>query len=369
MASWASILQQVGTPLQLAALFLLLASAVTRGLAKSGKWRSSPAITQSIINRVFAAAIIALVLGIGASLVAPLLSRVGGDQDFHGVVLSTVGEPVPLATVDLIPIGEWTTNALGQFNPTLSSSQRRKEYKLQIKADNFESAELTETDAEMLSGVEIRLKPVPPELIKELDSKLFIAQIFGMPVVVPNLRLRNSDKITVWINEISGRLSSSESSFTLQPMTWTINNPFNWFAPVTGNFPIPAGMDLDLRIGMISTANYASMINKINSLPEYSTQQPCLQKANGSMDPLSEDAYEMLNTYATKHFAWKEGVWHYQMTVKWGQQTRSFDRDFTLSGSDVERLRASVALARQCMGVNWLLPLVQDGDLANFIVK
>ncbi len=166
MASWASILQQVGTPLQLAALFLLLAAAVTQGLAKSGKWKSSPAITRSIINRVFAGAVIALVLGIGAPLVAPLLSRVGGDQDFHGVVLSTEGEPVSLATVDLIPIGEWTTNALGQFNPTLSTSQRRKEYKLQIKANNFESTELAKTDAEMLAGVEIRLKPVLPELIK-----------------------------------------------------------------------------------------------------------------------------------------------------------------------------------------------------------
>jgi len=369
MASWASILQQVGTPLQLAALFLLLAAAVTQGLAKSGKWKSSPAITRSIINRVFAGAVIALVLGIGAPLVAPLLSRVGGDQDFHGVVLSTEGEPVSLATVDLIPIGEWTTNALGQFNPTLSTSQRRKEYKLQIKANNFESTELTKTDAEMLAGVEIRLKPVLPELIKELDSKLFIAQIFGMPVVVPNLRLRNSETSTVWITEISGGLSSNQSSFTLQPMTWTINSPFNWFAPVAGNIPIPAGTDLDLRIGMISTANYSSVINQINSLPEYSSQQPCVQKANGSMDPLSESAYETINTYATKHFGWKEGEWHYQMTVKWGQQTRSFNRDFTLSGSDVERLRASLALARQCMGVNWLLPLVQDGDLANFLSK
>ena len=198
---------------------------------------------------------------------------------------------------------------------------------------------------------------------------MFIAQIFGMPVVVPNLRLRNSETSTVWITEISGGLSSNQSAFTLQPMTWTINSPFSWFAPVAGNIPIPAGTDLDLRIGMISTANYSSVINQINSLPEYSSQQPCVQKANGSMDPLSESAYETINTYATKHFGWKEGEWHYQMTVKWGQQTRSFNRDFTLSGSDVERLRASLALARQCMGVNWLLPLVQDGDLANFLSK
>lgn len=370
MNSWASILQQVGTPLQLAALCLLLIAWIARSLVKAGKWKPSAAITRLIVDRVFAAAIVAVVLAVVASLAAPIVSRMGGDQEFRGVVLSTTGEPVPFATVFVIPLGQWTTNALGQYTATIPRSQRQNEYKLQIAAPNYERVELSKSDADLAAGVEIRLKPAPPpELIKELDPTLLVGQIYGMPFVVPNLQMRNNEQATIWISEVNATLSGAGSLFTLQPMTWTINSPFNGFLPITGNIPIPVATDLDLRIAMISTANYSSLLGRINALPEYKSQQPCIFKTNGSVDPLSDGAFELVNDYATSHFAWKPGDWRFQMTVKWGQQVRSFDRTFTLSASEVERLRASIPLARQCMGVSWQQPLAQDGDAANFLTK
>ncbi len=108
---------------------------------------------------------------------------------------------------------------------------------------------------------------------------------------------------------------------------------------------------------------------RVNALPEYKSQHPCVFKTDGSTDPLSEDAYQLVSDYATSYFAWKPGDWRFQMTVKWGQQMRTFDRTFTLSANEVERLRASIPLARQCMGVSWQYPLAQDGDLANFLSK
>jgi hypothetical protein len=114
---------------------------------------------------------------------------------------------------------------------------------------------------------------------------------------------------------------------------------------------------------------YSGLLGRVTALPENKSQQPCIFKTDGSVDPLSADAYQLVNDYATNHFAWKPGDWRFQMTVKWGQQMRTFDRSFTLSASEVERLRASIPLARQCMGVSWQLPLAQDGDLANFPSK
>lgn len=370
MSSWASILQQVGTPLQLAALFLLLAAWIARSLVKAGRWKPSNAIARLIIDRIFAGAIVAVVLGIAASLLAPVLARLGSDQEFRGVVLSTTGEPIPLATVDVFPLGQWTTNGLGQFTATIPRSQTQKQYKLQITAPNYQQVELSESNADLAAGVEIRLKPAPPpELIKELDPALLVGQIYGMPFVVPNLRIRNNEQATAWISEVNATLTGSGSSFTLQPMTWTINSPFNGFLPITGNIPIPVATDLDLRIAMISQANYSGLLGRVNALPEYKSQLPCVFKTNGSVDPLSQDAYQLVDDYATSHFAWKPGDWRFHLTVKWGQQARIFDRAFTLSADEVERLRASIPLARQCMGVSWQLPLAQDGDLANFLSK
>jgi hypothetical protein len=370
MSSWAAILQQVGTPLQLAALFLLLTGWIARSLVKAGRWKPSTAIARLIIDRVFAGAIVAVVLGTAASLLAPFLARLGSDQEFRGVVLSTTGEPIPFATVDVFPLGQWTTNALGQFTATIPRSQTQSQYKLQIKAPNYEQVELSNSSADLAAGVEIRLKPTPPpELIKELDPTLLVGQIYGMPFLVPNLRIRNNEQATVWISELSATLAGNGASFTLQPMTWTINSPFNGFLPITGNIPIPVATDLDLRIAMISSANYSGLLGRITALPEYKSQQPCILQTNGSIDPLSQDAYQLVSDYATSHFAWKPGDWRFQMTVKWGQQARTFDRTFALSASEVERLRASIPLARQCMGVSWQLPLAQDGDLANFLSK
>jgi len=370
MSSWASILQQVGTPLQLAALFLLLVAWIAQSLVKAGQWSPSSAIARLIIERVFAGAIIAVVLGIAASLLAPVLARLGSDQEFRGVVLSTTGEHIPFATVDVFPLGQWTTNGLGQFTATIPRSQTQKQYKLQITAPNYEQIELSKSNADLAAGVEIRLKPAPPpELVKELDPTLLVGQIYGMPFLVPNLRIRNSEQATAWISELSATLDGNGSSFTLQPMTWTINSPFSGFVPIMGNIPIPVALDLDLRIAMISNANYSALQGRITALPEYRSQQPCSFKTDGGIDPLSEDGYKLVSDYATSHFAWKPGDWRLRMTVKWGQQMRTFDRTFTLSASEVERLRASISLARQCMGVGWQYPLAQDGDLANFLSK
>jgi hypothetical protein len=116
----AAILQQIGTPLQLATLFLLLVAGLARLAVRSGAWKPSPTTTRLVVDRIFQAAIAALVLGVASQALAPALDRwLNGDETFHGAVLSTTGEPVAGATVDLIGIGSAPTNALGQFDITV----------------------------------------------------------------------------------------------------------------------------------------------------------------------------------------------------------------------------------------------------------
>jgi hypothetical protein len=133
-----TILQHVGTALQLVALFLLLLAGIARLLVRSGKWNASPATTRLVIDRVFEAAVAALIVGVASPAIGPVLDRwLNGDQTFHGSVLSDGGDPVGNASVNLITVGTAMTNAEGLFEITVPRNRVLREYKIQVKASGY----------------------------------------------------------------------------------------------------------------------------------------------------------------------------------------------------------------------------------------
>jgi hypothetical protein len=228
---------------------------------------------------------------------------------------------------------------------------------------------VTKSGAEM-KNVEIRLTPAPPrELLKELESPLFIGQYFGVPFVVATLRVENGGSSLASINEIRGELTGKDASFLLSPTYWTILNPFGPFYPVTGPFPIPAALNLDLRVVMTTGANFANLSRQAAALPEYRSQSPCAPKSNGAADPMTANGFQIVKAFAEEHFGWRDGDWHLRLDVTAGDERKTFERDFALSGGEVERLRASIALLQQCLAANMTAPLAQDAGIANFLSK
>jgi hypothetical protein len=366
----ASIIEQIGTPLQLTALFLLLVFGVLRLLVRSGKWKPSAAMNRLVINRIFQTAIVALVAGVLSSTLGPSFDRwMNGGAIFHGAVLSTTGDPIAGATINLITIATVTTNGVGQFDITVPADRVLKEYKLQVKAPGYETpAVMTKSAAEM-KNVEIRLTSAPPELVKALAPPLFVGQYFGNPFVLVSLRVENAGTSITTINEIRGTLVGKDASFVLSPAFWTIVSPFGPFAPVMGPFPIPAGTKPDIRVVMMPGMNFSQLYSKVGALPEYKLQPPCVQKFNGAVDPMTAEAYEISKAFADERFAWREGEWHLKVDVVAENQARTFQRDFTLSSVEVDRLRASIALLRQCLSATAAAPLAQDSGMANFLEK
>jgi hypothetical protein len=366
----ASIIQHIGTPLQLIALFLLLIFGVLRILIRAGKLNPSAATNRLVINRIFQTAIVALVVGVLSTTFAPSIDRwMSGGEVFHGAVLSTTGDPIAGATINLITIATVLTNGVGQFDITVPHDRILKEYKLQIKAPGYETPAVITKNATEMKNVEIRLTPAPPELVKALAPPLFVGQYFGNPFALVSLRVENIGSSITTINEIRGTLVSKDASFVLSPTHWTIVNTFGPFSPVMGPFPILAGAKLDLRVVMMPGVNFASLYSKVGALPEYKLQPPCVPKFNGSVEPMSDDAYEISKAFADEHFVWREGEWHLKLEVVAENQARTFQRDFSLSSSDVDRLRASIALLKQCLSVNTTAPLAQDSGIANFLEK
>jgi hypothetical protein len=366
----AAILQQIGTPLQLTALFLLLVAGIAQLLVRLGAWKPSPGTTRLVIDRIFQAAVAAFVLGVASQAIAPALDRwLNGDETFHGAVLSTTGEPIAGATVDLIAIGSALTNALGQFDITVSRNRVLKAYKLEVRAPGYAPLLVLTKSATEMKNVEIRLTPAPPELVKALEPTLFVGQYYGVPFVVVTLRVENAAASLASINEIRGELSGKDASFTLSPAYWTIVSPFGPFAPVPGALPIPSGINLDLRVVMMTGVNFANLTPQVAELPEYRSQQPCARKPNGAVDPMTDGAFQIVKAFAEEHFAWRDGDWRLRLDVTAGAETKTFERLFALSSGEIGRLRASIALLRQCLSVNMTAPLAQDGGVANFVSK
>jgi hypothetical protein len=366
----ASILQHIGTSLQLAALFLLLVAGIARLLVRTGKLKLSATNTKLVIDRIFQAAIAAMIIGVASPAIAPVINRwLNGDETFHGAVLSKNGDPIPNATINLITVGTVTTNAVGLFDITVPRNRILAEYKLQVKAPAYETSPvLTKTPAEM-KDVEITLNPITQELVKTLETPLMLGQFFGVPFIVVTLRVENTSQATILITDIRGQLSNDKDSFILSPVSWTIVNPFGPFGPVAGPFPIFAGANLDLRVVMMITANFGALYSQIGTLPEYHSQAPCVQKLNGTVDPMTDKAFALVKSFADEHFGWRDTEWNLRLDVTSDNGAKTFQRTFTLSSTDVSHLRASLALLRQCMAVNIGAPLAQDGGLSNFITK
>lgn len=366
----ASILQQIATPLQLVALFLLLLAGLARVLARSGKWKASPETQRQLIDRVFQAAVVALLFGLLIPTLAPVLDRwLSGDAIYRGAVLSSTGDPVAGATVNLIGVATTPTNALGQFDLTVARSRIQKDYKLQVKASGFEtSAVMTLSDEEM-KNVEVRLAPAPTDLVKSLETPLLVGQFFGVPFVIATLRVENAGTSQVWIKEIRGTLSSKDASLVLSPFYWTIAPLSGPYAPLNGWLPILAKSTIDLHIILATGANYGALFSQLSQLAEYKSQAPCTRKLDGSSDPLTPVALRFVRSFAEEHFAWASGDWRLDLDVSTDNEAKNFQRDFKLSAGEVERLKTSIGLLGQCLGANWTAPLAQDGGLANFVAK
>ncbi len=368
--SISSILQQVGTPLQLVGLFLLLAVGLARLLLRAWPPKAAQGLVRLTIDRAFQASVVALVLGVLGPTIAPVLDRwLNREVTFHGAVLSTSGEAVAGATVNLITLATVSTNGLGQFDITIPANRALKEYEIQVSAPDYHLSPVIKKAGSEIGSIEIRLQPMARELVKSLENPLIVGQYYGAPFVIATLRVENATDQVGSIGEIRAQLFGRDASLSLSPVYWTIANSFGPFAPITAAIPIPPRMNFDLHVVMTANANYAGVLSQIAGLPEYRAQTPCAPKRNGVVDPLASSAFRIVKAFAEEHFAWTDGKWRLQIDVRAQNQASTFQREFELSTGEVDHLRASVALMRQCMAVNLATPIAQDGAVANFLTK
>jgi len=216
-----------------------------------------------------------------------------------------------------------------------------------------------------------RTEPTPPlqGAVKSMEPSLIVGQYFGEPLILATLRVESTSMSTTNITDIRGTLAGKGHSFIVAPISWTIANSYGPFAPVLGPIPIFAGAKMDLRVVMVTGANFAELYSKTSALPEYKSQLPCVLKPNGTPDPMTPNGFKLAQEFAEEHFGWSAGDWKLRIDVTTDSETKSFTREFTLSQGEIDSLRGSIILIKQCLTVAQTTPLAQDGTLSNFLSK
>lgn len=216
-----------------------------------------------------------------------------------------------------------------------------------------------------------RVTPAPAAqgLVKSLEPSLIVGQYFGEPLILATLRVENPGTTTVNITDVHGTLTANGHSFIVLPISWTIANSYGPFVLITGPLPIFAAAKLDLRIVMVTGANFSELYQKTSALPEYKAQLPCVAMANGTQNPMTESGFQIAKEFSEAHFGWYAGEWNLRIDVATENGSEIFTRSFSLSSSEIDKLRDSIVLMKQCLTVAQTLPLAQDGTVSNFLSK
>jgi hypothetical protein len=214
-----------------------------------------------------------------------------------------------------------------------------------------------------------KLPPTTPGVVKLMEPDFVVGQYFGEPLILATLRVENPGASTINITNIRGTLTEKEHSFTVAPVSWTIIGPYGPFAQITGPIAIFAGAKMDLRVVMITGANFPALYTKTSALPEYKTQMPCVPTSNGTPNPMTAAGFQVAKEFAEQHFGWYAGDWTMRLDVSTENDSKSFTRSFSLSPSEIDHLRGSIILIKQCLTVNLASPLAQDSTVSNFLTK
>jgi hypothetical protein len=366
----ADIVAQIGTPLQLGALLLLLIAGCVRLLIRNGTWKPSSAHARLIINRVSQIIVLALVLIIALPPIMEAINRrTGQDEVFHGAVLSTTGEPVANASVNVLTLGIRHTDLNGQFDLSIPPGRALQTYRIQVSAAGFKSSEVLERSAHAMKNLEIRLTPEKVPLVKSMGEDIMVGQFYGMPFIIANFSIDNATSAIAVMEDVRGSLDFNGRSYVLVPASWTIMGQFGPFAPVTGPFPFPAGARYQLRVMMMPNVNFAPVQRHLASLPGQNGELPCTPHGNAPPPPMGEEAFAVVKAFADQQFMWGEGQGDFSISFLASGERQEHKRAFSLSQDNVAQLKDSVDLLRQCMAINIQAPLAQDGKRANFLMK
>lgn len=368
MEQAADILKHVETPLQLAAVALLAFYGITKAVIATNRWTPSDKIITLLLNRAFVLGLLVLVLAVGGPL---LLQSIDRDDLIDGSVYGPDGSAIRNASVSAPPVGGQPVRIDGSFELRVPDHRRRDQYVVTASAEGFKSESRTVSKS-AIGSVDFQLQPQPlaPEHpVRTILPDLVVGQFYGLPIVVVSMQVKSPGTTQSWISEITAQLSNEHLSVSLFPQFVTTLSNMGPYIAVTGLVPINPGLQTTIRFLMAPNADFNTLNRSVSNLPDYAGRTVCAQSSPGSFTPLTDPAFDLVQSFAQNKFLWTEGEWTLRFKITAGDQQDTFEKTFKLSSVDVQNLRASVKLLKSCLSFSANTPLAQDGATSNYLIR
>jgi hypothetical protein len=369
MDALTKLLQQVTTPLQLVALFLILLAGAAH-LVISSKKKPSSAHVKLIVNRFFQASIVALVLGVLSPLAATALGIWVSSRETYlsGEVTSTTGEPIQGASITVTPFGTGSTGVDGKFHVLLPADVSKGTYHVSVSKPGYTSKQ----SGVVLPGSQemaVTLTFSPMELEWSDTSPLRVGGFYGAPIIMTRLHIHNNSAVQHTIQIVDAAASANGNSISFPALFLsTMSDDYGYIGPMSfgAPFTIAPNQTVDLRVAIMANAPFQNLMQTLLQLPQYQNgPQPCV-----GVTQLADDAFKEVQNFAQQYFAWSSGDWTFKADAEtdFGQHL-SFTRSFKLSDNDIAELKNGIGLAKICQAVNTQSPFAQAGGLSSYLVR
>lgn len=348
------LLNNVTTPLALAALCLMLGTGLLKVISKA---KPNPALQLSI-HWGF---ILALTLGVLANVSFVFMAGFGREIRIAGTVRDDSGKPVSRAIVDVAGRGRGITDDYGGFEFSIPDSRKANEYEVVVSLAGHSPERRTLQGPRPDTMVSVTLKRQvlkAEELIGKPDS-LMISHYLGMPQMDVSLSFQNPLPEKIRLENIAVSVVSPDGQTMALPMQGT-------YAPMGNQFVHGAMRVLELdkdRPWKLGYSFYAGdqgvnpLLNRVQTEVSVITSTP----APGQRI-LSQSLAKELEEFMERKLIWKAGEW--RLTVEAAVEGRIHARSFrfNLAPDDVARMKA---LARYYPTGAGVLPVVRLPQFAD----
>ncbi|CAM3676335.1 hypothetical protein SB00094_02466 [Klebsiella variicola subsp. tropica] len=326
MSNFVDIINSIKNPLALAALFILILSAImTTILRTSKKSPLNPRVILSLIRYLFSAAILfGIIAMIGYFIPTPnpniIISGTLVDAQTH--------RPIPYITVSLSGlIGSGSRNMdtddEGNFNFTVSRSTMSPDVKINISDDDYQHVSQAVPISDSTLIIELSKAILDKNIFKSVEFG--VSHWTGFPIVKAFVQLYNRNNGTIRVTGLSDITLTKVGDGAKT----TIGINLFGSSPMKKIYLRP-GRNANLFGFFFTTPTGAGeLANAVFSEASHNMQ-------------LSEHLTHRLQTFAEENFFWTPGQWVIELTVDCEDQPRTFTKKFTLTDQQVGALRGII---------------------------
>lgn len=339
------ILQQIRTPLGLAALVCLLGAPILRQvLRRQGKPNAD---TRAVIRYGFILGLTLGVLSIAAFVITATFVR---EIRISGTVRDESGAGLPFVSIRIAGRDGGITDDGGNFAFTIPDSRASDQYVAEVFRENY-VLERVPLEGRYPQPISVVLKKVPvsTDNVIALPTRMIVRHNLGVPQVEIGITFTNPFPRPVTLNAISVTLVDPKATSIPMLMEALSLGPGSYLQPLP-TWKLERGDSATITYSFFNAnPQFLELHQKV--FAEVAPKQASLTTPDPDAKFLSDALVQQLRDYMASQFVWTPGTWEIRVTANIEGQTLEAVAKFTLSDADVAKMKAIVEYYPAGLGV------------------